>query len=173
MLGAARSGAIFGRGCGASEPDFGALGVPLSSNPAASGGGRGRVRHAVITHGGTKARPLAGYSSRLEVCVSSPSASTGPRLTRRKWLPLIPPLTDRHIRRSACRYPFGAHLCKSALERECLCEGARVGGVHMPLAPVRGNGFDMATPGENSSRRFRPPAGQAGKPSAASPTSAR
>ena len=48
-----------------------------------------------------------------------------------------------------------------ALARERVREGARVGGVHVPLAPVRGDGFEMAKLGENGSRRLRAPARQA------------
>src|SRR5437588_13104357 len=47
------------------------------------------------------------------------------------------------------------------LPRQGACQGARVGGVHAPLAPVRGDGFDMDKLGENGSRRLCAPAWQA------------
>src|SRR4030088_635576 len=48
------------------------------------------------------------------------------------------------------------HAVQSA--EESVCEGTRIGGVHPPLQPVRGNGYEMGKLGKNGSRRFRTPA---------------
>jgi hypothetical protein len=45
-----------------------------------------------------------------------------------------------------------------ALAGERVREGTRVRCVHVPLAPVRWNGFEMAKCGENRCGRLRPPA---------------
>ena len=44
------------------------------------------------------------------------------------------------------------------LAGESVGEGARVGDVHSPVAPVRRNGFEMDKLGKDSSRGFRTPA---------------
>jgi len=72
----------------------------------------------------------------------------------------------------ACE-PFGNKQRPVALAAKAYLRGARLAACTVPLAPVGWDGLDMAEPGEDSRRRFRP--SQAGPDSRrpASPTSAK